>query len=125
MKKKDFKFLFILIGLILLVPFAVNAANCQSLLGPVQPGYPAYYVNMLFQIIKYLCIVALLIFSVIDFAKALTSEDNGALKKAGTKSAKRVVYLILLFFLPTLVFAMFGWLGIVDGDECINILSGN
>lgn len=130
MKKRDYIFLFILIICILLVPSVANAARkCSSLLGsttPVGGEYqPAYYVNLAFQALKYICIVLLLGFSIVDFVKALTAEDPAALKNASKKSGRRVIYLILLFFLPTLVFMVFGWLGIVDGSDCVNVVSGS
>ena len=130
MKKRDYIFLFILIICILLVPSVANAARkCSSLLGsttPVGGEYqPAYYVNLAFQALKYICIVLLLGFSVVDFVKALTAEDPAALKNASKKSGRRVIYLILLFFLPTLVFMIFGWLGIVDGNDCVKVVAGS
>jgi hypothetical protein len=129
MKKKDLRFLLILIICILLVPIVVHAdavASCNTLLGnPKNPDEPAYYVNMAFQLIKYVCMVLLLIYSTIDFAKALTTEDQAALKNAGLKSGKRVIYLIVLFFLPTLIFTIFEWLGIVSASDCSPMLSGN
>ena len=126
MKKKDFKFLLIIVICILSVPLAVNAATCASLLGnPTNPEEPAYYVRMLFQIIKYVCIIFLFVFSVIDFAKALTSEDQGKFKVTGKRVGMRFVYLVALFFLPTVLSAVFEFLGIISSGDCSTVITGN
>lgn len=43
------------------------------------------------------------VYTVLDFLKAVTQKDADALKKAGQKLLKRVILIVLLFFLPILV----------------------
>ena len=55
-----------------------------------------------------------LILSVADFVKAAASQDKDALVKAGKTTGKRVVYALILFFIPTLInflFPLLGWVG--------------
>lgn len=50
--------------------------------------------------------IALIILVAVDFAQAVLSQDNDALKKAGSKVLRRSIATIALFFLPTIVRAL-------------------
>ena len=55
-----------------------------------------------------------LVFSTIDFVKAAASQDKDALAKAGKNAGKRVIYALILFFVPVLIeflFPLLGWVG--------------
>lgn len=81
-----------------------DGSACQSMFGnPEDIDCPAYWIQWCLNVIKYVAIAALLILSTMDFIKALISNDKDALKKAGTTTAKRFVYVVILFFLPILV----------------------
>ncbi len=70
--------------------------------------------QQVFNVIKYAGPLLCLIFSVIDFVKAAASQDKDALTKAGKTTGKRVVYALVLFFIPTLInflFPLLGWVG--------------
>ena len=57
-------------------------------------------------IIKIICIIVpiiLVILCSIDFAKAVISQDNDALKKAMSSSLKRLIAGVIIFFLPFVV----------------------
>lgn len=94
-----------------------RTATCDYILGdPEDPekASPAYWLQFCLNIIKYIGIIALLGLSSADFLKALTQNDKDAVKKATTTTAKRFVYLVLLFFLPIIVevlMKMFGAYG--------------
>lgn len=80
--------------------------KCDYLLG--DPNDPkkqdlAYWIQWCLDIIKYAAIIALLIFSTIDFVQALIKDDKDAIKKAATKALKRFVFAVLIFFLPIIV----------------------
>ena len=78
--------------------------SCNSYFGdPDDSQYPAYWMQWALNIIKYVAIAALLVLSTVDFIKALVSNDKDALKKAGTTTAKRFIYVVILFFLPIIV----------------------
>lgn len=78
--------------------------DCNSYFGdPDYSQYPAYWMQWILDIIKYVAIAALLVLSTVDFIKALVSNDKDALKKATTTTAKRFIYVVILFFLPIIV----------------------
>lgn len=82
----------------------ISATDCTSLLGdPSTDGTPAFYLNVAFNVIKYIAIIILIVFSVMDFLSATASQDNDAIKKATTKAVKRLVYCIIIFVLPYLL----------------------
>ena len=78
--------------------------DCESIFGdPTDSQYPAYWMQWILNIMKYVAIAALLILSTFDFIKALVSNDKDALKKAGMTTAKRFIFVVILFFLPIIV----------------------
>lgn len=78
--------------------------ECQTIFGdPTDIDCPAYWIQWILNIMKYIAIAALLVLSIFDFIKALISNDNDAMKKAITTTAKRFVFCVIIFFLPILV----------------------
>ena len=67
------------------------------------PNNPMYWLSLALDIIRYTAIIALLGLSIADFAKAIISNDKDALKKASTKTLKRFIYCVILFFLPIVI----------------------
>ena len=86
--------------------------NCDSILGdPNNKDDVAYFLQQIFNIIKYLGPLLCLIFSVIDFVKAAASQDKEALAKAGKTTLKRVILALCLFFIPLLINYLFPLIG--------------
>lgn len=86
--------------------------GCEGFLGePTTKGTPAYFLKLIMNIFKYLGIVLCLVFAVIDFLKAVTSQDQDLLKKAISTSVKRLVYAIIIFFLPIVINFILGLIG--------------
>ncbi len=82
----------------------VASDACTSVFGdPGNKEYPAYWFQWILNVMKYVAIFALLVFTTIDFVKALIASDKDALKKAGGTAAKRFIYCVLIFFLPIIV----------------------
>lgn len=77
--------------------------RCPALGNPSNSQYPAFWLQEILNIMKYVAIVALLVLVTIDFVKAVASNDKDALKKAGTTAIKRFIYCVLLFFLPSII----------------------
>lgn len=77
--------------------------RCPALGDPSNSQYPAFWLQEILNIMKYVAIVALLVLVTIDFVKAVASNDKDALKKAGTTAIKRFIYCVLLFFLPSII----------------------
>ena len=99
-----------------LVRVVVSAenVNCPAFGDPNIETDPAYWIQWILNLMKYMAIIALLVLVISDFLKALVENDKDALKKAGSKALKRFIYCVLLFFLPTiisLIMTMFGAYG--------------
>lgn len=99
-----------------LVRVVVSAENenCPALGDPNIETDPAYWIQWVLNLMKYMAIIALLVLVISDFFKAIVENDKDALKKAGNKALKRFIYCVLLFFLPTiisLIMTMFGAYG--------------
>ena len=59
---------------------------------------------------------ALIVLIAIDFFKAMSSNDNDAIKKAGTNTVKRTIAAVVLLALPAIVRLIFGLVGL---DFCL------
>lgn len=86
--------------------------SCEGYLGdPEIKGTPAYYLRYIMKIIKYLAIILALILSIIDFVKAVTSQDKDLLQKAIMSSVKRLIFAVVIFFIPILLDFILGLIG--------------
>lgn len=64
---------------------------------------------------KYIIILApllLIVISSVEFLKAIMASDSDALNKSVGRTAKRVIALLILFFVPVVVSIIFGWFGV-------------
>ena len=101
MKKKTIN----IIGLIYLCMFAFNTIvladnnsfNCQSF-GDIKVDIQNFF--NFFKIVVPLLVIGL---SSYDFIKAITEKDDKDIKKAFTRLMKRLIYAVLLFFLPVIL----------------------
>ena len=81
-----------------------NNSECDSIFGdPNNHESTAYWLQFGLNVMKYVAIAALLGFSTADFFKALVENDKDAMKKAASKTVKRFIYCVLIFFLPYIV----------------------
>lgn len=89
-----------------------SSEDCEGFLGdPASPNAPAYYLVLAFKIIKYAAIILVVVMSTVDFAKATVSQDKDLLKKASISAAKRLIFAVIIFFLPLLLNFLLSWLG--------------
>lgn len=87
--------------------------TCKSLLGDsADSSYPAYWIQKALSLIRYAAIIVLLVLSSYDFIKAIISQDGDALKKATGHLYKRLLYCVIIFFVPTIVKFVLTTLGI-------------
>ena len=92
---------------------------CSSYLGnPQTNGSPAYYLQFLFNLIKYLSIILLFVLTIADFAKAIVSSNQDAIKKAVQTAIKRLIIVVIIFLLPILVKFLLTTLGIYSPSTC-------
>lgn len=101
------------------IVYSLDDAECvggdDSLFGdPTNPESVAYFLQEIFNLFKYAAPLLCLALSVVDFTKAVASQDKDALSKALKTTGKRIVLAFILFFLPALinfVFPLLGWYG--------------
>ena len=99
-----------------------TTTDCESYLGLItDDSDPAYYLNFAFQLLKYAAIVILFVLTVVDFAKAVASSKDDAIKKALQKAIKRLIVAVIIFFLPILINFILDLLGIVTTDPTCGI----
>ncbi|MBE6154487.1 MAG: hypothetical protein E7163_02800 [Firmicutes bacterium] len=98
-----------------------NVGGCDSYLGNPNDNInkpPAYYLQFIFNLMKYASIILLFVLSIADFAKAVTSDKDDAIKKASINAVKRLGIVIIIFFLPILIEFILKLLGIYSASTC-------
>jgi len=92
---------------------------CDSYLGdPKENGSPAYYLQFVFNLMKYVAIILLLVLTIVDYAKAVASSNQDAIKKATTNTIKRIIIAAVIFILPMLIEFLFRVLGLYNSTTC-------
>lgn len=84
--------------------FCADTANIWHLLG------------MVVTIIKIVIPLLLIILGMVDLGKAVISSDEKAINKAVGSLLKRFIAAVVVFFIPTIVNAIFGIIGVVAND---------
>lgn len=78
--------------------------NCETLFGDFNdPTTFGGFLQKLFNYVKLIAPLLVIIFGSLDFGKAVLSSDQDALKKAQGNFIKRCIAAVILFFLPTLI----------------------
>lgn len=89
-----------------------RSESCPMFGDPESEGDLAYYMQTAFNIMKYVGILMLIGFTVMDLINGVTSGDDKEIQKIGTKFLKRFIYAVLLFFLPIIINFVFDILGL-------------
>lgn len=89
----------------LLGGFCSQTANIWQVLG---------YVVMIFKIVIPLLLI---IFGMVDLGKAVISSDDKAISKSVSQLVRRFIAAIVVFFIPTIVSALFNALSIMSTTE--------
>lgn len=89
--------------------------DCDALFGdPNDEESVAHFLQEIFNVFKFLGPLLCIVLSVMEFLKAVSSQDKDALMKAMKRTGIRIVLAIVLFFIPTLInflFPLLGWYG--------------
>lgn len=102
----------------LLGGFCSDTANIWNVLG--------YVVT----VIKIVIPLILIILGMVDLGKAVVSSDDKAINKAVTSLIKRFIAAVVMFFIPTIVSALFNALAIMGSNEradyniCVQCVTG-
>ncbi len=94
-----------LLGFMLFMPNA--AAATDELQFCVRTSAVWQFVGYGLLAVKVLVPIIIIIFGLIDFAKAMTSGDDKAIKSAASSLIKRLIVGVVIFFIPTVVDLVF------------------
>ena len=91
----------------------VSSVSCP-LFGEIDnPNHFAYYLQIAFDIIKFLGPVLVLLMSIIDLIKITADgKQDDQLQKLGKKTLKRIIYAALLFVIPQLLSWLLNLIGL-------------
>ncbi|MBR1414166.1 MAG: hypothetical protein IJ574_05830 [Bacilli bacterium] len=123
MKKNKLEIIIIII-LTFFVGFFINptntlAAQCVDIIGnPESEGTFGYYLQLIFNIMKYAAIILFAVFSVKDFFTAIINQDQKGVKKAFPVFTKRAVSVVIIFLLPTIVKFVISIFGKLQDPTC-------
>lgn len=96
--------------------------DCDTLLGDVTNDKSlAWMIQQVFNIVKYAGPFLVLVLSSVDFAKTIVQNDEETMKKAQKKLIIRLIAMVLLFFIPDLVFTLLNIFGMVSNDPTCGI----
>ena len=76
---------------------------------------------MAFNIIKYLSTLILIVFTIVDYIKAVVSKDDEELSKTNTRFVKRFIFAIIIFVLPSLIIMVLEWGGLINDPSICGI----
>lgn len=99
----------------------LDLSNC----GPSGLLKVLYFLKLILDIVFIIIPIGLIILLTVDFAKAVISGDESAQKKTFNLATKRIMYAVIVFFVPTIVSivnTVLGDLG-VDYSVCYNDIS--
>lgn len=89
--------------------------DCAELLGKTtDSGTTAYYLQIIFNAMKYIAIVALIVLSTVDYFKAIIEQDPNAFSRINKTVFKRLACCVALFFIPILLNMFLELIGITD-----------
>ena len=95
--------------------FLIMADDCEYVLGDLNDSDSfAYLLQEIFDVIKFATPILVIVLSVIDYTKAITSSDKDVLVKTNKRTIIRIILGLCLFLTPTLlnfVFELVGWTG--------------
>lgn len=97
--------------------------DCESLLGNPkcesgQNCSPAFYLQTIFNIMKYIAIILVIVFTTIDFIVAVSAQDDDKMKKATNKAAIRLIWCVAIFILPILLEFLFTFIDVYSPSTC-------
>jgi len=99
--------------------FCADTANIWQVLG--------YVVN----VIKIVIPLILIILGMLDLGKAVVEDDDKAVNKAVTRLVKRFIAAVVMFFIPTIVSALFNALSLMNATDqadyniCVQCVTGS
>lgn len=99
--KKTFNYIFLTILSLFInttLVLADNNATCTGVLGGFEED-----IRMVLKAVSIIAPLLVIAFSVYEYLLAIINKDADALKKCNSRLIKRIILMIILFFLPSLV----------------------
>ncbi len=95
--------------------------KCEGLLGDPDddPDSVAWFIVKILDYLRLLGPLMVLIFSSLDFVKAILTSDDESMKKAQSNLIIRLILAALLFVLPNLIKVILDIFGLTSSDICI------
>ena len=95
---------------------SLNVGICSDYLGLVSTtGSPAYFIDLIYDIVKYLSVIIVIVLSVFDVIKVMVSSDaDKKTKEVLIRIIIRVVILIAILIIPTIIDLVGNMFGIED-----------
>jgi len=90
---------------------ADSKESCPIFGDPNDKDSTAAFLQDIFSAFKIIAPVLCIVLIIVDLVKAVVSQDKDALTKAGKTAGLRMIYAVILFFLPDLINFLFGLLG--------------
>ena len=101
---------------------SIKDNSCKKILGKTSDSNSvAYLLQLLFNYIKVLGPILVIVFSSIDFTKTILSSDEKAMKSSQKKLGIRLLCAVGLYFLPTLVTLMINLVFGTSGNQVCGI----
>lgn len=96
-----------------------NCTGGNSILGdPNDPNSVAWLLDKILSYATLAGVILVVIFSSIDFLKGIVKSDDDTLAKARKKLVLRLIFAILLFFVPTITNALLDLFGLTSESTC-------
>lgn len=98
-----------------------NVNECTGILGNPKDNINkpvAYYMQFVFNLMKYAAIILLFILTIVDLSKHVANGSQDGLKKLGIVAIKRLIICVVIFFLPILIEFLLEIFGIYGSGTC-------
>ena len=128
-KRKIFMYILIILGIIVLLSPSVRAVtrlNYDDLCAGTEPNggmrQAMIILGYVIDIIKIVVPLLIMVLGMLDFGKAIVSNDEKAINKAAASLGRRLLAGILIFFLPGLIMSLLDVVGLDLGEyeTCYN-----
>lgn len=89
-----------------------TSKSCGAFGDPKTDGTFAYYMQEVFNVVKFAGIVLAIVMSIKDLIKIVADQKGDGFKKFGSNTLKRFIYAMAIFVLPTIINFVFDILGL-------------
>ena len=96
-----------------------SGGGCDSLLGSTgDSNSVAWLLQFIFNIVKVVGALLVVVLSSIDFAKVVVKSDDDEMAKARSKLITRLILAAAIFFIPTITMVLLEVFGVVSDPTC-------